>query len=120
MLSSGDDVRPKWTRSDITESLARWFRDHAVRRIDHRWGMTGVDTSENWLDLYADGQKSPKRVDRLPSCVRFTPAHHFKLLQLDEYVAKEVDAIDAWDKQHARDIAELKRLQRKLYGAPAD
>lgn len=115
-MTDDANTRPKWTRTDISEADARWFRDHEVKRIDHKWQMTGVDTSENWLELYADGAKKPHRVNRLPGCVRFTPTHHWHLLELEQYVASEVDTLDQWDKRHAKDVAEFKRLKKKLYG----
>lgn len=116
------ETRPVWSRKDISEEDARWFRDHSVVRIDHRWEMTGADTSRSWLELFIE--KSGKRVlgkkvDRLPQCVSFTPNWR-ELLDLDSWVADEVDKLKEWDKRHAKDIAELKRLQAKLYGTNPD
>lgn len=120
------DARPKWSRHDISEDDARWFRDNSVVRIDHKWAMTGADTSRNWLELSIETgprgsgkYKVGKSIERLPDCVRFTPSHHARLLELDSWVAEEVDEMDKWDKRHAKDVAELKRLQRKLYGTEA-
>jgi hypothetical protein len=115
-LSDENNPRPKWSRTDISEDDARWLRDHSVKRIDSKWAMTGVDTADYWLDLHADGAKKPYRLNTLPDCVRFTPNYSRGMLALSDYVVRDVDAIDQWEKRHKKDVSEFKRLQKKLYG----
>lgn len=113
-----EDVRPKWAHK-ISEADVRWLAT-GVTKITHHWEMTGADTSRNWIELHKEKQKEKRAfpADFLNANDYFQFNPNWRELVVPTYYGeralKDLETIDAWEKQNQRDRAELARLKKKF------
>ena len=113
-----DDVRPEWTY--ITpEPLARWLCTNTIKSITSGTTITGVDSSEEWLEFTSLGgqkRRAPKDIFDNGEFI-FTPSFR-SMVKPNPYVGVKarIDKIDAWDMANADDWAEYERLKKKFGG----
>jgi len=80
--------------------------------------MTGVDTSEEWVEFHRKDGKNlrvPTRFEVVWPEIKFSP-YHAGLIEFSQYpdAQKTIDIIDAWEKTNSRELAEFKRLKEKF------
>ncbi len=113
-------ARPAWPFK-VPFQFALWLRTGPVTKITHHWKMTGVDTSDNWIELHIgmESRKCPVDISgNYSSEVKFNP-DHARLVHLRDDISARIEEIAKWEKRENRDIAQYKRLRKKLYGSPA-
>lgn len=117
-----DNERPSW-KCKTPEETARWLWASPVVTIDHRWEMTGVDTSRDWIILERkDGARRefPSGYFGNNPEFEFAPDHRTLIRQKPHSgVWDNIQAIDAWEKRHKRERGEYERLRRKFESPPA-
>lgn len=120
--------RPFWQPiPGLTEDTARFFARHTVLAVEYGWEYAAVDRVNSWLDFKVRPKPVPGsgngdllvsglRLAELPPHVRFSkiPSGNRGLFELDQHIADRVAAIDKWDKEHEKEIAEFERLKVKL------
>lgn len=110
-----ETARPLWPFK-VPEDFARWLAGGSVTKITHHWRFTGVDTSEDWIEFHIgkEARRCPVRLDQFGE-IAFLPDHR-QLVRLRGDVRERLQEIAAWETRESKDIAEYKRLARKLYG----
>lgn len=114
-------TRPSWTHK-VPYDFAKWLSRNNVKKITHHWEFTGVDTSIDWIELHSEteSRKCPVSLGgyQRSNDVLFQPDHR-TLVTLADHVAKTISEIEEWEKKESRDIADYKRLHKKLFGTEA-
>jgi hypothetical protein len=115
-----ETARPHWGQK-LTENQV-WKLRGSIVKITHHWEMTGCDTSRDWFEFHTadDGKfRAPSGWDDM---FEFSPDHRGLIgpNYKGREACKALDSIQAWEKQNADDIAELKRLQQKLGLTPKE
>ncbi|WP_202306462.1 hypothetical protein [Mesorhizobium sp. L-8-10] len=109
----------------MSQADVLWLAAGFITKITHHWRMTGVDTSEDWIELHRGKSDGTKERRRFPSSFLNTNGYfefrpNWRQLVTPTYrgenAIKDLEAIDAWEKKHARQRAEYERLKKKFDG----
>ncbi|MBD3844230.1 hypothetical protein IED13_00870 [Bosea sp. SSUT16] len=114
-MTAADDRRPEWPYK-LTEAQVLLLAGH-ITQINHRWEMTGVDTSRNWIEFKSDKGKAFSAPDGWAELFEFAPNHHASLIRPNyrgEQAIKRLDEIKKFEAKHATERAEFERLKRKF------
>ena len=113
-----NDKKPKWDHS-IDIDKFEVLINNCVTKITHHWRMTSCDTSEDWVELHfskGENKKSMRAPNGFDQYFKYSP-NHCQLFQGNynaEKATKDLEEIRKWEKRHAKEIAEYKRLKAKF------
>jgi hypothetical protein len=98
--------------SDLVMRL--YGRKFVSLKVEYR--ATGCDTAETyWVLTDWNGKASEYLASSVRSILEVKPDFN-SVARLNQRDADRAQAWLDWEKRHARDLAELKRLERKIYG----
>lgn len=129
-MTKKPESRPAWDFA-TSEDLVRWLMENRVKKIEAHSREIGPRKSDSWVTLTSTtGETRDVREKSLGATwmdagasgerlhLNLTLFHWNTVLEPDRYqferMKKRVEEIDAYDKKHAKDIAEYRRLREQF------